>query len=254
MLPDHLEPQLLSAAKAPPEGDGWLHEVKYDGYRLLCRMEHGRARLFTRRGSDWTGKLAKVAAAVERLGTGDAWLDGELVALRPDGRPDFEALHRAMAGRGGVRLAYQVFDVPYAAGRSLLEHGVLARKRVAEELVRGRCAEGIVRYTDHLVGSGPELLAHARAAGLEGIVCKRAGSRYRPGTRSRDWLKVKAFHRYVFRVAGFTSDGLQLADEAGAVVGSVYGGRTRTAPGDHVEVKALRWEPGRKLRHAVLLP
>jgi bifunctional non-homologous end joining protein LigD len=98
LLPIRIEPQLLTASREPPEGDRWIHEVKYDGYRLLCRVEHGHARLFTRPGNDWTNALPGIAAAVEALDTGDAYLDGELVALGPDGAPDFEALRRSIAG------------------------------------------------------------------------------------------------------------------------------------------------------------
>lgn len=251
MLAERIAPQLLTAAKAAPEGDGWLHEVKYDGYRLLCRVEHGRARLFSRPGREWTSDLPAIVEAVEGLGTGDAWFDGELVALRPDGMPDFHALRRAIAGkRGAPPLVYHVFDVLHARGRELLGVDVLARKRILEELVRDRC--GRVRYADHLVGSGPAFFRAAHAAGLEGIVSKRLGSRYRPGVRSRDWVKVKCMHRYVFTVAGIGRDGAVLVDDGGAFVGCAW--YTRRPPvGRAVEVAALRWTPGRALRHATVV-
>ena len=251
MLAARIAPQLLTAAKAAPEGDGWLHEVKYDGYRLLCRVEHGRARLFSRPGRDWTGDLPSIVQAMEEMGTGDAWFDGELVALRPDGMPDFHALRRAIAGkRGAPPLVYHVFDVLHARGRELLGVDVLARKRVLEELVRDRCER--VRYADHLVGSGPAFFRAAHAAGLEGIVSKRLGSRYRPGARSRDWVKVKCMHRYVFTVAAIGKDGAVLVDDGGAFVGCAWYVR-RPPIGHAVEVAALRWTPGRALRHATVV-
>lgn len=251
MLPPRLPPQLLSVAKAAPEGDGWLHEVKYDGYRLLCRAEHGRVRLFSRPGKEWTAELPTLASAIEGLGIDAAWLDGEVVALRPDGLPDFHALPRAIrGGRGALPLVYHVFDLLYLDGRPLLELEVVYRKRILEELVRGRCDR--VRYADHLLGNGPAFHQAAHAAGLEGIVSKRVRSRYRPGVRSRDWVKVKCIHRYVFTVAGIGKEGAELVDEDGSFVGCAWY-RARPRVGDPVQVAALKWAPGRKLRHATLV-
>lgn len=251
MLAARIAPQLLTPARAAPEGEGWLHEVKYDGYRLLCRIEHGRARLFSRPGRDWTCDLPDIAGAMEALRTGDGWFDGELVALRPDGMPDFYALRRAISGgRGALPLVYHVFDAPHAEGRDLTGLDVLARKRILEDLVRGRCDR--VRYADHLVGGGPAFHQAAHAAGLEGIVSKRIGSRYRPGVRSRDWVKVKCMHRYVFTVAGIGKDGAVLVDDDGTFVGCAFY-RARPRIGRPVEVAALQWTPGRTLRHATVV-
>ncbi|HEV3050504.1 MAG TPA: hypothetical protein VGX50_09360 [Longimicrobium sp.] len=251
MLADRIAPQLLTAARTAPEGDGWLHEIKYDGYRMLCRIERGRARLFSRPGRDWTPELPAIAAAMVALRTGDGWFDGELVALRPDGKPDFHALRRAISGkRGALPLVYHVFDVLHADGRDLTGVEVLERKRILEERVRGRCDR--VRYTDHLVGDGPAFHQAAHAAGLEGIVSKRIGSRYRPGVRSRDWVKVKCMHRYVFTVAGIGKDGAVLVDDHGTFVGCAWYVR-RPPIGAPVEVAALQWIPGRALRHATVV-
>ena len=252
MLALRIAPQLLTAAKAAPEGDGWLHEVKYDGYRLLCRVELGRARFYSRPGKDWTAELPVLAEAVEGLGISSAWLDGEMVALRPDGVPDFGAIRRAISGkRGAPPLVYQVFDVLYMDGKDLLGTDVLARKRVLEERVRDRCPS--VRYVDHLVGNGPAFHQAAHAAGLEGIVSKRLGSRYRPGVRSRDWVKVKCMHRYVFTVAGIGREGAVLVDGDGRFAGCAFY-RRRPEIGRPVQVAALKWTPGRTLRHATVVP
>lgn len=252
MLAARIAPQLLTSAREAPEGEGWLHEIKYDGYRLLCRLEHGRARLFSRPGREWTAELPALVEAMEGLGIDAGWFDGEMVALRGDGTPDFHALPGAIRGkRGTPRLVYQLFDVLHAGGRSLLNLDVLARKRILETLVRGRSDR--VRYTDHLVGSGPAFHRAAHDAGLEGIVSKRLGSRYRPGVRSRDWLKVKCMHRYVFTVAGIGKEGAELVDAAGAFVGCAFY-RRRPRVGEAVQVAALRWTPGRTLRHATVVP
>ena len=256
-LPVAIPPQLLTAAPAAPEGERWIHEVKSAGYRILCRIEHGRARLLTRNGNDWTPQLRRVADAVEALGIERAYLDGEVVALGADGLPDFNALHRAMrGGRFAPALAYQVFDVLHAGGRALLEVDLLLRKEMLRELVAGRC--DVVRYCDHLVGSGPALHRRAYELGLEGIVSKRIRSHYRPGVRSRDWLKVKCWHPYRFTVTAVLADGLKVADGEGNAAGivSVWSRRTLASlsPGMEVAVKALAWRPGTKLRHAVLAP
>ena len=255
-LPRIIAPQLLTAAPAPPEGERWLHEVKYDGYRLLCRIDGGRAALITRGGHDWTPKLRRIAEAVEALGIERAYLDGEAVALDAAGMPDFTALHAAMrGGRSAPRLAYQVFDVLHA-GRSLLDVELIERKEILRALIGGRCE--VVRFCDHLLGDGPALHRHAHAAGLEGIVSKRVSSRYRPGIRSRDWLKVKCWHPYRFTVTAVLADGLKVADGEGNAAGivSVWSRRTLASlsPGMEVAVKALAWRPGTKLRHAVLAP
>ena len=286
MVPRMLEPQLLAPVKEAPEGDGWIHEVKYDGFRLLCRLEGGRARLVTRGGHDWTARFPAIAGAAAALGVRDGWLDGELVALGADGVPSFPALMRAMhGGRAAAGLAYQVWDAPYLDGRDLTHACVLERKARLEERVRGRSA--VVRWSDHLRGNGPVFFRHAFAAGLEGIVSKRVGSGYRPGVRSRDWRKVKCFHTLAFRVAGHTPGLGAVLLCAGGEEDRVYAGRVNgwareavrrelrealaplgraaspldgveragvrwVEPEVEVEVTALAWKPGEKLRHAVL--
>jgi bifunctional non-homologous end joining protein LigD len=251
-----IPPQLLASAKAAPEGDRWLHEVKYDGFRLLARSDGGRARLYTRQGNDWTSKLPTIAAAIQALGIERGYLDGELVAIGADGLPDFDLLHRAMrGGRNAPALVYQVFDVLQLNGRDLVGMEMRKRKDVAAELLCGR--GGPIRYVEHLVGSGPDLWAHAFELGIEGIVSKRAGSGYRPGVRVGHWLKVKCFHRYRFTISAIHHDSVAVIDRDGTAAGlvPVYSRRTLATlrPGTEVEVQALAWRPGRKLRHARLL-
>ena len=116
-----IPPQLLTAAREAPEGERWLHEVKFDGFRLGAQVEGGRVRLYTRGGHDWTARMRPVEAAVAALGADDAYLDGELVAVGADGMPDFERLQRALGGgRNAPRLVYHAFDLLRLAGRSLL--------------------------------------------------------------------------------------------------------------------------------------
>ncbi|HEX2202363.1 MAG TPA: hypothetical protein VHG91_03655 [Longimicrobium sp.] len=292
MVPRALEPQLLTSGREVPEGEGWIHEVKYDGYRLLARVDAGGVRLVSRHGNDWTSRLPAVVEAVAALEVGESWLDGELVALGNDGVPRFDALHRAIrGGRGALALVYQVWDAPWLEGRDLRGRCVLERKARLEARVRGHGEGGAVRYADHLRGRGGELFRHAFDAGLEGVVSKRVGSGYRPGVRSRDWVKVKCFRRVRVRVAGFTP-GLETllvcaADGEGGLryLGRMYGwgaaevrrelrlalaplhrptpplggmSRRRREPIQwveplvEIEVAALPSTPGETLRHATL--
>jgi len=251
-----IPPQLLTSSRTAPAGEGWLNEVKYDGFRLLARVEDGRVRLYTRQGNDWTAQLPTIAAAVAALGVERAYLDGELVAVGADGLPDFDLLHRAMrGGRHAPPLVYHVFDVLQLGTRDLFATALRRRKEVAAELLAG-CA-GPLRYVEHVAGTGPELWDEAYALGIEGIVCKRAGSGYRPGVRGREWLKVKCFHRYRFTISAVRYDSVAVVDGDGTAAGQVpvYSRRTLTtlAPGAEVDVQALAWRPGRKLRHARLV-
>jgi bifunctional non-homologous end joining protein LigD len=251
-----IPPQLLMAARQAPPGERWLHEVKYDGYRLGACIQGGRIRLYTRGGHDWTDRLRAIEAAIAELGLRDAYLDGELVAIGADGLPDFTALHRAMrGGRHAPPLLYHAFDLLRIRGRELLSSPVLARKeRLAEVLARG--GERL-RYVDHVIGHGPELHEHAHRLGIEGIVSKKVGSGYRPGSRPRAWLKVKCFHVHRFTITRILDGEVAVADPAGAPAGVVpIYSRLQLAtlrPGLGIEVRSLAWRPGHKLRHATLL-
>lgn len=251
-----IPPQLLTAAKTAPEGERWLHEVKFDGFRLGACIQGGRVRLYTRNGNDWTDKLRPIEAAVAELGLRSGYLDGELVAIGADGFPDFNALHRAMrGGRHAPPLLYHVFDLLRAGTRELLALDVVTRKQMLEEvLARGKRP---LRYVEHLIGRGPELHAHARELGIEGIVSKRVGSGYKPGSRPRSWLKVKCFYVHRFTISHVLAEEVAVVDPDGAPAGLVpVWSRRQLAtlhPGTVVEVKALAWRPGRKLRHATLV-
>lgn len=251
-----IPPQLLTAAKAAPPGERWLHEVKYDGFRLGAFVRAGRVRLYTRGGHDWTAKLAPVEAAVAELGLKHGYLDGELVAVGADGMPDFSLLHRTMrGGRNAPPLLYHVFDLLRLHGRDLMATDVLERKQVlGDVLERGGPR---LRYVEHVIGGGPELHAHAHALGIEGIVSKRIGSGYRPGARPRAWLKVKCFHVHRFTITRVLAEEVAVVDGGGAPAGLVpiYSRLQLAAlrPGMSIEVKSLAWRPGQKLRHATLV-
>ena len=200
--PDKPRPQLATAAATAPEGAEWLHEIKYDGYRLIARIEAGKVRLITRGGLDWTAKFPALARRLAALPVKSAILDGELVALRPDGTTSFADLQDAIANNRTDGLIYFAFDLLYRDGWDLTGAALIDRKRAFAELLPGD-GHGMVRYSDHQEGHGPEFLRHAAAYGLEGIVSKRRDSPY-SGRRGRNWLKIKSRNRDEFIVVGFT--------------------------------------------------
>ncbi|MBI4410737.1 MAG: DNA ligase D [Gemmatimonadetes bacterium] len=203
-LPKSLEPQLARLVSEVPPGDLWLHELKFDGYRILCRLQDGRARLMTRHGKDWTDRFAPIAEAAGALPLESALLDGEVVALQPDGTTSFQALQNALSRDRQEDLVYYAFDLPYLNGYDLRALPLEQRKSILSALLTGDAAEaGRIRYSDHVEGRGEEFHRQACALGLEGIVAKRRDAPYRSG-RARDWLKVKCLQRQEFVVGGYT--------------------------------------------------
>ncbi len=199
--PEWLAPELATLVTEAPGGDEWLHEIKYDGYRMLCHVAGGRCTIFSRNRKDWTAELPALAAAMAGLPVAAAWIDGEVIAPDAQGRSSFQALQNAFAGDGADRLAYYAFDLPWVDGFDLRTVPLSQRKRVLRELVpRG---EGMVRYSDHVDGDGAAFFAAACKLGLEGIVSKRRDAAYR-GQRGRDWVKVKCAQRQEMVVGGWT--------------------------------------------------
>lgn len=205
-LPRWLRPQLATLVDRVPEGADWLHEIKYDGYRVVCRLEGGAARLYSRNGNDLTPRMAAVARAIETLsGVGDAWLDGEVVALQADGRTSFAALQSALSeGRDQDMFCY-LFDLPYANGEDLTRQPLIARKqRLAAAFESSTASDARVRYSDHLHGDGTAFYAQACRFGLEGVISKWFDATY-CGGRGRAWVKTKCRLRQEFVVGGFTA-------------------------------------------------
>ncbi|HET7882596.1 MAG TPA: DNA ligase D, partial [Acetobacteraceae bacterium] len=199
-LPKTQAPQLAQVAEQAPDGDEWISEIKFDGYRLLCWLDHGKARLVTRSGLDWTDRLPAVARAVAGLPVEMALLDGELVAMDNQGVTSFPALQAALSGGRDGTLFLYFFDLLHLDGWDLRGCSVVDRKRVLEGLGSWH---GMLRYSDHQVGRAKELADRARRMKLEGIICKRADAPYRAG-RSSAWLKVKCRGREELIVLGWT--------------------------------------------------
>ncbi|HKZ07529.1 MAG TPA: non-homologous end-joining DNA ligase, partial [Methylomirabilota bacterium] len=202
-LPRALEPQLATLVSEPPEGDDWLHEIKFDGYRILARLDGGRVRLLSRNDKDWTARLPVIAEAVARLPARAALLDGEAVVLQRDGTTSFQALQNVLSGEQRGELVYMVFDLLHRDGRDLRGLPLEERKAALRELVPAGTNGGVVRYSDHVVGGGAAFLQHACRLRLEGALSKRRDAPYRSG-RGRDWLKVKCARRQEVVIGGYT--------------------------------------------------
>jgi bifunctional non-homologous end joining protein LigD len=195
-------PQLCVARRSPPAGTEWLHEIKWDGYRLLAELRGGNARLRSRNGQDWTARFPEIARALENLGVGQAWIDGEVVALDRHGRSDFVALQRALKARDTASLRLLAFDLPALAGVDLSQATLLARKRLLEGLLAGT-GSAVLAYSRHLVGHGERVFAASLRQGVEGIVSKRVDAPYAPG-RGADWAKLKHQDSDEFVIVGHT--------------------------------------------------
>ena len=201
-MPEFVSPQLATLTKEPPKGDEWLHELKFDGYRLLCHLNRGQVRLWTRRQKDWTAKFPNVAKALKSLKVQSAILDAEVVALDSSGRSSFQMLQQAIHKSANRGLVLEVFDVLYLEGFSLTKTPLVERKRVLEELI-ATTSDQVLRYSDHVEGNGPKFFKQACVMGIEGIVSKLADSTY-DSIRSRNWQKIKCVRRQEFVIAGYT--------------------------------------------------
>ncbi|HEY8682206.1 MAG TPA: DNA ligase D, partial [Rhodanobacter sp.] len=201
-MPVDFQPELALLRAAPPGGDDWLHEIKWDGYRLLVDLVDGSAHLRSRGGLDWNETFPEVAKAIAALPVRDACLDGELVVLDQRGHSDFSALQRVIDGTSKASLQYRVFDLPGLAGVDLRGAPLLARKALLKQLLGRR--KSLLGLSDHVIGHGAEVFAETGRQDIEGVVSKRIDSRYRAG-RSGDWIKVKHEQADEFVVVGFTA-------------------------------------------------
>ncbi|PHH39561.1 DNA ligase D [Pseudomonas putida] len=200
-LPAQLKPELATLVDSAPEGQ-WSYEIKFDGYRIMARIDHDQVQLFTRNGHDWTHKLPQQAQALAELGLESAWLDGEVVVTNERGVPDFQALQNAFeAGRSGS-IMYYLFDMPYLNGVDLREVPVEER-RAALSTVLGGHEQPLLRFSEAFDETADALLNSACQMQMEGLIGKRLGSPY-VSRRSSDWIKLKCKHRQEFVVVGYT--------------------------------------------------
>ena len=197
--PAWVKPQLAKLVEKAPDGPDWLHEIKFDGYRMHARLDAGRVQILTRRGNDWTDKYPAIAKAIAGLPAQNAYIDGELCGVLPDGRIAFNLIQNATdTGQGS--LVFFLFDLLHLDGEDLMVLPLIDRKTRLAYLLKG--APESLRYNDHQIGRGPAFHRLACEHGVEGIVSKRANGRYEPDRRT--WLKIKCLNREEFVVVGFS--------------------------------------------------
>jgi len=203
-LPQEFAPELATLVDgAPPDPENWVFEVKFDGYRMLTRIEDGAVRLITRNNNDWTAKLAPLQQEIEGMGLPDGWYDGEIVVHDANGRPNFGLLQLAFDGSGKADILYFLFDAPYLGGYDLRDVALVDRRALLEAaLVQAKPSDKL-RFSAEF-GNDPEgLVAAACKIGLEGVIGKRRDSRY-VSRRSPEWIKLKCGQRQEFVIGGYT--------------------------------------------------
>ncbi|WP_024645508.1 DNA ligase D [Pseudomonas syringae] len=201
-IPDALSPQLATLVDAPPAGD-WLYEIKFDGYRMLTRIQNDEVRLFTRNGNDWTDQLPELVKALKGLKLQDSWFDGEVVVLDEQGLPDFQGLQNAFYEGQSKSILYYLFDMPFLSGEDLRDVP-LEQRRDALKQVLGSQRSRVLRYSEAFQAGHQDIVASAAAMGLEGVIGKRSGSAY-VSKRNPDWIKLKCRLRQEFVIVGYSA-------------------------------------------------
>ncbi|MDI2144584.1 MULTISPECIES: DNA ligase D [unclassified Pseudomonas] len=200
-IPAQLKPQLATLVDSAPEGD-WSYEIKFDGYRIMARIDHDDVQLFTRNGHDWTHKLPEQARALAALGLESAWLDGEVVVANEAGVPDFQALQNAFESGRSANIIYYLFDLPYLNGVDLREVPVEERRAALATVLKAH-KHPLLRFSEAFDETPEALLNSACQMQMEGLIGKRLGSPY-VSRRSSDWIKLKCKHRQEFVIVGYT--------------------------------------------------
>ncbi len=200
-MPGFVAPQLATLADAAPSGNGWLHEIKYDGYRTLAAIGGGKVKIYTRKGLDWTDRFASLVRPLADLPCSSALIDGETAVGDREGRTNFGALQVAL-GDGGKAIDYYLFDLLFLDGEDLRKKPLVERKARLAELLKDQPRSGPLFYSDHVVGHGDEMFRNAAELKLEGIVSKRVDAPYR-SQRTSTWLKIKTAMGQEFVIVGW---------------------------------------------------
>lgn len=200
-LPSFVPPQLATRVQQPPNGEGWVHEIKFDGYRAEARLERGKVRILTRSGLDWTARFPDIAKAVAALPAKQALIDGEIIAADDGGVSNFAKLQQLLSEKQADGLTFMVFDLLHLNGRDLRLLPLLERKALLAGLVKK--ARRQIRYSEHFTSDADAIYRHACRMALEGLVSKKADDGYH-SARSRGWLKSKCRERQEFVIGGFT--------------------------------------------------
>ncbi|WP_324709815.1 DNA ligase D [Pseudomonas citronellolis] len=200
-MPERISPELATLLDAPPEGD-WRYELKLDGYRILARVEKGEVRLQTRNGHDWAERLPDICAALRALPLQSAWLDGEILVVDEEGRPDFQRLQNAFDVGASDEVRYTLFDLLWLDGEDLRRQPVEQRRAMLAGLLKHNASDRL-RYSEDFTDDPRSILDSACRLGLEGLIGKRVGSAY-VERRSTDWIKLKCKRRQEFVILGLT--------------------------------------------------
>jgi bifunctional non-homologous end joining protein LigD len=220
ILPVFVEPSLAMLKDRPPSGAKWIHEIKFDGYRLQARISGTKIQLLTRRGLDWTNRFPTITRALQRLPGGSALIDGELIVQDERGLSSFSGLQSDLKSGRYDRMSYFVFDLLYFEGRDLRGLDLGERRRILHELTNSLPADSVVRFSEHLEGEGSQILQHACKLGLEGIVSKRIDLPYVSG-RGEHWIKTKCVEGQEFVLLGYVPS-TALSGAVGSLVLGYY--------------------------------
>jgi bifunctional non-homologous end joining protein LigD len=226
-IPEFLAPQLATLVKEPPPGEEWLHELKFDGYRMLGHLNRGQVRFWSRNAKDWTEKFSNLAKSLKIFPATNAILDGEIVVEDKAGRSSFQQLQQSMGKASTTAFVYYIFDVIYLDGYNLTKTSLRERKALLEELLTSaklKGARGQLRYSDHVEGNGPQFFKQACQHGIEGVVSKLADSPYE-STRNRNWVKTKCIKRQEFVIAGYTPSKKGFPGFGSLILGVYYKGK-----------------------------
>lgn len=203
LIKQYPDVQLATLVDQPPQGDSWLHEIKFDGYRLLGFLSNGDVALMTRNGNDWTDKFPAIRTALAALDASSAVIDMEAVVVDKEGKTSFQGLQAALGVGGNTDsiIAY-AFDILHLNGEDLSSRSLIARKEILGDLLGEAGKESALLYSEHIIGHGDEIIRKSCALGLEGIVSKQAKDAYATG-RGRSWLKSKCIKRQEFIILGY---------------------------------------------------
>jgi bifunctional non-homologous end joining protein LigD len=244
-MPAFVEPCLATLVAKPPVGEEWVHEIKFDGYRIQAHIEKGQVRLLTRKGLDWTERFGGLAKQLAEFHSGTAIIDGELVVEDAEGRSSFSDLASALKGGRGEKFVFNCFDLLYLDGLNLMDATLQDRKQLLEKLFARRSKSGPIRYSAHLAADGARMLSDACGLGLEGIISKRVDRPYRSG-RHDDWLKSKCIQVDEFVIVGYLVSSASASAIGALVVGYydrkklIYAGRVGTGYSNQVAVDLMR--------------
>jgi len=227
-LPDFVPPSLATLHSAAPNGADWIHEIKFDGYRIQARLDRGKVKLLTRKQLDWTHRFERIAKAVAALPAETALLDGELVVEDGNGVSSFSMLQTDLKDDRGDRFVYWIFDLLYLDGRDLTHEPLIERKAALERLLKGKNRTGPIRYAEHFDEDGSVIFKHACEMNLEGIVSKLRDASYRSG-RSENFIKTKCHNAQEFVVAGFSPSNAMPKAVGALTVAFHEGGKLRYA-------------------------